>query len=92
MQTRIARATDIRTEQGTAEILAIFLRHHGTGYVDPVEREMTRGLEQSPEKRNKAKGHKFLRCVFVMWFRGGAGADVSACVQGRLGGPGIAPS
>lgn len=69
MQTRIARATDIRTEAGTAEILAIFLRHHGTGYVDPVEREMKRGLEQSPEKRNKKKQHRFLRCVVCLPFK-----------------------
>lgn len=65
-QTRIARATDIMTEQGTAEIMAIFLQQHGTGFVDPTEREMKRGLEQSPEKRNKKKQARYLRCVLYI--------------------------
>jgi hypothetical protein len=63
MQTEIARATDFRTEAGTAEILSIFLQQHGSGYVDPLEREMSRGLEQSPEKRRKTKDPKYLRWV-----------------------------
>lgn len=63
LKTSVARATDIHTEAGTAELLAIYLQTHGTGYVDPVEREMTRGLEQSPEKRSKARKPKYIRYV-----------------------------
>ena len=63
METRIAKAIDIRTEGGAAELLSIFLRQHGTGYVDPYDRELNRGVEQSPEKRSKARNAKYVRCV-----------------------------
>lgn len=61
--TRIAKATDINTEAGRQELLALYLLQHGTGYISPMDQELRRGLEQSPEKRNKAKQTKFRRCV-----------------------------
>ena len=61
--TRIARATDPSTEHGAQELLALYLRQYGTGYVNPVEQELRKGLEQSPEKRTKAKAARYLRCV-----------------------------
>lgn len=54
--TRVARATDLNTESGSVELLSLFLGQHGTGFVDPVDRELKRGLEQSPEKQKGGKG------------------------------------
>lgn len=53
--TSLARATDFRSAAGAAELLSIFLKEHGHGFVDPTERELQRGLEQSPEKMSKRK-------------------------------------
>ena len=62
--TNVALATDIRTERGQAEVLALYLQQYGTGFVDPTERELQRGLETSPEKLSKRTKHaKFARCV-----------------------------
>ncbi|CCM02114.1 uncharacterized protein FIBRA_04191 [Fibroporia radiculosa] len=51
--TAVALATDVHTEQGAAEVLAIRLQQHGHGYVDPTEREIRRGVGYSPEKLSK---------------------------------------
>lgn len=47
------------------ERLSIFLMQHGHGFVDPTEKELKRGVEQSPEKRAKNKSLKFMRYVVV---------------------------
>ena len=63
--TRIALATDIRSEGGAAEVLGLFVQQHGTGYVSIDDRELARGLDFSPHK-NVAAGRrktKYLRCV-----------------------------
>ncbi|KAH9834408.1 uncharacterized protein C8Q71DRAFT_768573 [Rhodofomes roseus] len=60
--TNVALATDIRSESGQAEVLSMYLQQHGHGFVDPTERELQRGLEQSPEKLSKhTKNAKFAR-------------------------------
>ncbi|KZT05205.1 uncharacterized protein LAESUDRAFT_233552 [Laetiporus sulphureus 93-53] len=60
--TAVARATDFRSESGQAEVLSIYLQQHGHGFVDPHERELQRGLEQSPEKASKrTKAAKYAR-------------------------------
>ncbi|KZT64854.1 hypothetical protein DAEQUDRAFT_759698 [Daedalea quercina L-15889] len=60
--TNVALATDIRSESGQAEVLSMYLQQHGHGFVDPNERELRRGLEQSPEKLSKhTKSAKFAR-------------------------------
>ncbi|EPS97312.1 hypothetical protein FOMPIDRAFT_1128796, partial [Fomitopsis schrenkii] len=60
--TNVALATDIRTESGQAQLLALYLEQHGHGFVDPTERELRRGLETSPEKLSKhTKNAKFAR-------------------------------
>ncbi|GBE87137.1 predicted protein [Sparassis crispa] len=74
--TNVALATDPHTESGSAELLSIFVQQHGHGYVDPVERELLRGLGQSPEKasKNKNKDAKYLR---------GGLADNAKCLFGH---------
>ncbi|THH18704.1 hypothetical protein EW146_g2321 [Bondarzewia mesenterica] len=62
-KTRIALATDIRSEGGTAEVLGLFLQQHGTGYTSVGDRELARGLEVSPQKAwgsGGAKGPRYL--------------------------------
>ncbi|KAI0742743.1 hypothetical protein C8Q80DRAFT_1273358 [Daedaleopsis nitida] len=59
--TRLAVAMDPRTENGTDELLALHLEQNAPTYVPPVERELNRGLFQSPEKASKAKSTKFIR-------------------------------
>ena len=61
--TRVALATDPRTESGTSEILALQLGQAVSSYVPPAQRELNRGLGQSPEKASKAKSAKYIRCV-----------------------------
>ncbi len=68
-KTPIALATNIHTESGLNELLSIYIEQHGTGYVDPMERELRRGLEQSPEKKSKAKEAKYLMCVLPLSLR-----------------------
>lgn len=67
-ETRIAKMTDIHTQNGLSELLSLYLQQHGTGYIDPLESEMKRGLEQSPEKRAKNKDMRFLRCAQLLMF------------------------
>lgn len=72
--TSLARATDFRSAAGAAELLSIFLKEHGHGFVDPTERELQRGLEQSPEKMSKRKrGTRFAGYVVLVlgsWLHG----------------------
>ncbi|EMD35068.1 hypothetical protein CERSUDRAFT_96983 [Gelatoporia subvermispora B] len=67
LDTPVARATDPRTEHGSAALLSIFLKQHGTDYVEPTERELQRGLKQSPEKSKNKQ---------VKYRRGGLAEDV----------------
>ncbi|KAI0744715.1 hypothetical protein C8Q76DRAFT_789207 [Earliella scabrosa] len=59
--TRVAVAMDPRTESGTDELLALHIEQNASTYVPPLERELNRGLGQSPEKASKKKGGKFVR-------------------------------
>ncbi|KAM5530835.1 hypothetical protein V8D89_015479 [Ganoderma adspersum] len=59
--TRVALAMDPRTESGTSEILALQLGQAVSSYVPPAQRELNRGLGQSPEKASKAKSAKYIR-------------------------------
>ncbi|KAI8972548.1 hypothetical protein BD414DRAFT_581222 [Trametes punicea] len=59
--TRVAVAMDPRMESGTDELLGIYLEQRAGNYVPPAERELQRGLGQSPEKASKSKSAKFVR-------------------------------
>ncbi|KAI0920436.1 hypothetical protein AcV5_010167 [Taiwanofungus camphoratus] len=59
--TNVALATDPRSEGGSAELLSIFLQQHGHSFTDPTERELQRGLGQSPEKASKSKKPRYIR-------------------------------
>ncbi|KAI0351605.1 hypothetical protein OH77DRAFT_1429427 [Trametes cingulata] len=61
LTTRVAVAMDPRTESGTDELLGIYLEQNAANYVPPAERELQRGLGQSPEKASKSKSAKFIR-------------------------------
>ncbi|TFK77581.1 hypothetical protein K466DRAFT_608003, partial [Polyporus arcularius HHB13444] len=61
LTTRVAVAMDPRTESGTDELMALYLEQNAPTYVPPAERELNRGLGQSPEKASKAKTAKFTR-------------------------------
>lgn len=70
--TRVALATDPRTESGSSELFSLFLRHQnqnlgGKVYGDSVERELGRGLEVSPEKAKAGREGRgrFVRCVLI---------------------------
>lgn len=59
--TRVARATDLTTDDGNAELLSIFLQDHDHDPT-PMDRELQRGLQVSPRKGGtKGKGPKFIR-------------------------------
>ncbi|PCH43037.1 hypothetical protein WOLCODRAFT_153089 [Wolfiporia cocos MD-104 SS10] len=65
-ETNVARATDINSEHGAAELLGLYLQQHGHGHVDPLEREIQRGLGQSPEKKAKTtKNERYFRGGFA---------------------------
>ncbi|RPD60757.1 hypothetical protein L227DRAFT_525326 [Lentinus tigrinus ALCF2SS1-6] len=59
--TRVAVTMDPRTESGTEELMALHLERDAPTYIPPAERELNRGLGQSPEKASKAKTAKFCR-------------------------------
>ncbi|KAF8642958.1 hypothetical protein AX16_009298 [Volvariella volvacea WC 439] len=61
--TAIARATDLSAEGGAAEIASIFLKDVllPTAPSTPTRRHKLRGLELSPEKREKGDKSKFMR-------------------------------
>ncbi|KAI0776805.1 hypothetical protein BD413DRAFT_610392 [Trametes elegans] len=61
LTTRVAVAMDPRTESGTNELLGIYLEQNAANHVPPAERELQRGLKQSPEKASKSKSAKFVR-------------------------------
>lgn len=77
-KTPIALATDIHTESGLNHLLSLHIEQHGTGYVPPMERELRRGLEQSPEKKSKAKEAKYLMYVLPL--------SICTCIQNALQG------
>lgn len=79
--TRFAKATDPRTESGSVELLSMFLKQHGAEFVDPVERELRRGVERTPEKNKDGKGKgKFVRYVWHSFF---LYASLDACPSQR---------
>ncbi|TFK69804.1 hypothetical protein BDN72DRAFT_839963 [Pluteus cervinus] len=61
--TTFARATDLSSDGGAAEIASIFLRDQipSLEFSTPTRRHKIRGLEMSPEKDKKAKSGKFIR-------------------------------
>jgi hypothetical protein len=54
-RTRIALATDLWTEGGRADVLALALELHGVPYATPMEKAGRRGLEVSPRKSGIGK-------------------------------------
>ncbi|KAF9070882.1 hypothetical protein BDP27DRAFT_572570 [Rhodocollybia butyracea] len=58
--TRVARATDISTENGTAELASIFLQDPADSETADIT-EIKSGLDVSPQKGNSGRGLKFLR-------------------------------
>ena len=62
--TRVALALDPQTESGAEELMAIHMAQAPSTYLTPAERELARGLGQSPEKASKKKKAKFVRCAF----------------------------
>ena len=64
--TRVAIATDPSTESGSFEIFSLFLQQQIPGCVDSVDRELRRGLIQSPEKGSSGTGKgKYVRCAMI---------------------------
>ncbi|KAJ3486247.1 hypothetical protein NLI96_g4371 [Meripilus lineatus] len=59
--TRLAQATDPFSDKGALGLLSIFTKAKKTERMDPMERELKRGLFQSPEKTLKTKGKAFIR-------------------------------
>ncbi|KAK7449779.1 hypothetical protein VKT23_013255 [Stygiomarasmius scandens] len=60
--TRVARATDLLSESGAAELASIFIQHSELLATDPQnEPETQRGLNVSPQKGAGGKGPKFVR-------------------------------
>ncbi|KAI0056867.1 hypothetical protein BV25DRAFT_1995309 [Artomyces pyxidatus] len=48
--TRFARSTDISREDGTLEVLGLFLQQNGVEHTSAADREVARGLEVTPQK------------------------------------------
>lgn len=72
--TLVARAIDLTTQHGNAELLSVFLQHHGVDHVSPTDRELHRGLLASPEKGkgrpgNTKSGLKFIRYLLFFLYR-----------------------
>ena len=61
--TRVALTLDPTTESGMEELMALHMEQNPSTYVSPAQRELNRGLGQSPEKATKKKKAKFLRHV-----------------------------
>lgn len=62
--TRVALATDLSTENGTAELASIFLQDPDLGSLDRAE--LRSGLDLSPHKSSSSgKGPKFVRYAFI---------------------------
>ena len=61
--TRLAQATDPFSDKGALGLLSIFTKAENKERMDPVEKELKRGLFQSPEKTAKTKGKAFIRYV-----------------------------
>jgi hypothetical protein len=62
-RTRIALATDLWTEGGRADVLALTLEQHGVQYATPMEKAVRRGLEVSPRKAGIGKEIRYPRYV-----------------------------
>ena len=60
-RTRIALATDLWTEGGRADVLALTLEQNGVQYVTPMEKAVRRGLEVSPRKAGIGKEIRYAR-------------------------------
>jgi hypothetical protein len=60
-RTRIALATDLWTEGGRADVLALTLEHNGVQYATPMEKAVRRGLEVSPRKAGIGKEIRYAR-------------------------------
>ncbi|CAL1710579.1 unnamed protein product [Somion occarium] len=58
--TNIAIATNPFTAQGSLNLFALFAKEMAADYMTPREREMRRGLLQSPEKATRNKKQKFI--------------------------------
>lgn len=69
-ETNAAKSTNPFTEQGSLNLLAMVAKTTAANYVLPVDRELRRGLVQSPEKGSKAKKkqQKYLPYVPNFWF------------------------
>jgi hypothetical protein len=65
--TRVARATDLRTDSGNAELASIFLHDQHPNIINLTNGDAStnidehRGILVSPEKDMKGKGPKFVR-------------------------------
>ncbi|KAI0297014.1 hypothetical protein B0F90DRAFT_1819566 [Multifurca ochricompacta] len=73
-KTRIARAMDLWTESGRAELLGMTLSHRGVQHATPMEKAVRRGLEVSPRKVGIGKDIRFM---------GGGLAEHASQVIGR---------
>lgn len=58
--TRVALATDLATDSGTAEVASIFLQAHHSDLRSHDDEEQMRGVDISPQK-GAGKGPKFIR-------------------------------
>ncbi|KAI0049718.1 hypothetical protein FA95DRAFT_1677347 [Auriscalpium vulgare] len=59
--TRVARATDLRSEGGGAEVLALHLQQQGAPRVSAGERAVAGGLDFTPQKPGHARAQRYLR-------------------------------
>jgi len=60
-RTRIALATNLWTEGGRADVLALTLEQNGVPYATPMEKAVRRGLEVSPRKAGIGKEIRYVR-------------------------------
>ncbi|KAI9512140.1 hypothetical protein F5148DRAFT_1165569, partial [Russula earlei] len=58
---RIARATDLWTQGGRADLLGLTLEQHGVQDATPFEKAIQRGLEVSPRKAGMGKEIRYVR-------------------------------
>jgi len=59
--THIARATDVLTDSGRAELLGLTLTQHGVQPATPMEKEVRKGLEVTPRKPGGGKEIRYMR-------------------------------
>ncbi|KAI0069966.1 hypothetical protein K474DRAFT_1702422 [Panus rudis PR-1116 ss-1] len=58
--TRVALLTNPMTEDGAMNLFAIYAAEHAHEYIRPTDREVQRGLLQSPEKASKKGKQKYI--------------------------------